>query len=116
MQNLFLLPAVLESHPLGHTWATGGDGGGAPSLASKNLSPPLEPKIRNLQKNSGQGMGKIEFFEIVFFNFCGFLSEEMVLMLPKNLVFLSHVYNDPCFLVQKIGLPPPPPSPPLPLP
>ncbi len=28
----------------------GGGWGGAPRLASKNLSPPLEPKIRDLQK------------------------------------------------------------------
>ncbi len=28
-----------------------GEGGDAPPLASKNLSPPLEPKIRDLQKD-----------------------------------------------------------------
>ncbi len=31
-----------------------GVGGDAPPLASKNLSPPLEQKIRDLQKNLGQ--------------------------------------------------------------
>ena len=34
-----------------HTWARdGGNGGDAPPLASKNLYPPLEPRIRDLQK------------------------------------------------------------------
>ncbi len=36
--------------------------GDAPPLASKNLSPPLEPKIRDLQKNSGQKKEKSAFF------------------------------------------------------
>ncbi len=38
-------------------------GGDAPPLASKNPSSPLEPKIRDLQKNSGQERGKMEIFE-----------------------------------------------------
>ena len=41
----------------------GGHGGGdAPPLASKNISPPLEPKIRNLQKISGQKREEITIF------------------------------------------------------
>ncbi len=62
-----------------------GDGGGdAPPLASKNLSPPLEPKIRDHQKKSDQKREKIEFFENLRFIFCGFLSEEMAIILLKN--------------------------------
>ncbi len=71
----------------------GGDGGNGPPLASKNRSPPLEPKNRDFQKYSGQEKGKIYIFENIFFNVCGFLSEEMALMLLKNLAFLSHVFT-----------------------
>ncbi len=55
-----------------HTWATGGGwGGDAPPLASKNLSPPLEPKIRDLPKKFGPGTGEnYFFFEKLFFFLC----------------------------------------------
>ena len=59
-----------------------GDGGGmegdAPPLGCKNLSPPLEPKIRDLKK-LGQERRKMEIFENLFSNFCGFLSKDIVL-------------------------------------
>ncbi len=53
------LLVMLESKP--HMGEGGGWGGDAPPLASKNLSPPLEPKIRDLQKISGQKRGKVHF-------------------------------------------------------
>ncbi len=49
-----------------HTWARGEEGGDAPPLASKNLSPPLEPKIRDLQKISGQKRGKCNLKKNLF--------------------------------------------------
>ncbi len=61
----------------------GGWGGDAPPVASKNLSPPLEPKIRD-HKKSDQKRGKIDIFENLCFIFCGFLSEEMAIILLKN--------------------------------
>ena len=42
----------------------GGMEGDAPPLASKNLSPPLQPEIRDLQKNSGHKKGKSYYFLI----------------------------------------------------
>ncbi len=42
----------------------GGDGGDAPFLASKNLYPPLELKIRDL---SGQEREKLQFLKILLF-------------------------------------------------
>ncbi len=51
-----------------------GDGGGdPPPLVSKNLSPPLEPKIRDLQKISGQKRGKLRVFLNKKFFFFGVL-------------------------------------------
>ena len=40
-----------------------GDGVDAAPLAYKNLFPPLEQKIRELQENSGQKRGEIDFFD-----------------------------------------------------
>ena len=49
-----------------HTWARrGGRGGHPPLLASKNISPPLEPKIRYLQNITGQERGKLQFFDLL---------------------------------------------------
>ena len=46
-----------------HMGERGGKGAGdLPPLASKNLSPPLEPQIRNLHKISVQKRGKSRFF------------------------------------------------------
>ncbi len=54
-----------------HTWARGGDGWDATHLASKNLSPPQEPKIRKLEKNSKKGKSAIFFWKILLFrDFC----------------------------------------------
>ena len=57
----------------------------APPLASKNFSPPLEPKIRDLKKFRTR-KGK-KYFLIIFFYYCGFLREDMALIL----------LNKPCF-------------------
>ncbi len=89
----------------------GGGGGDAPPLASKNLSPPLEPKIRDLKK-SGQERGKNDFYKL--FNF-GFLSVQMAVKMQKNLAFLSYIFTKFPFFSAKNWFVPLP-SPPLPLP
>ena len=51
----------------------GAPGGGAPPLASKNLSPLLEPKIRDLKKNRARKGGKLKFLRIFSLIFVVFL-------------------------------------------
>ena len=83
-----------------------GDGGGgyggkdASPLASKNLSPPVEPKIRDLQKKWARKGEKLFFLKKIFI-FFGFLSDEMALMLLKNCFSFSCFHKNPCFLLQK---------------
>ncbi len=48
-----------------------GDGGDAPPLASKKISPPLQPKSGTLKK-LGQERDKIKIFEYIFFFFVVF--------------------------------------------
>ena len=78
----------------------GGWGGDAPPLASKNLSPPLEPKIRDLQKNSGQKKKKNTFFKKISF-FCDFCTEKLdPYFVKKRFLFLTLVFlKNPSFLL-----------------
>ncbi len=92
--------------------ATGGGWGGMP----RNLSLPLEPKIRDLLINSGQERGKIyclkNLFSIVL---GGFLSEEMALFCYKTLAILFHVLAKiPVFSYKNFVCFCPPHYPPLP--
>ena len=76
-----------------HTWARGGMGGDAPPLASKNLSPPLEPKIRDLQKKIWPKKGESAFFLEKISLFRDFCTERPdTYFVKKLLVFYS------CFL------------------
>ena len=88
-----------------HTWATGGGKGGhAPLLAAKNLSPPLDPKIRDLTKiEPGKGNKKLISF------FKGFLREDDPFAKKTLLFFLSYFLKNHCFLLQIYGLSPPTP-------
>ena len=74
-----------------------GDGGNAP---------PLEPKIRDLQKKLGKERRKIEIFEF----FGGFLSEEMLQKKPL-LFFLMFSQKSLFSSVKKWFVPFPPPLP-----
>ena len=68
----------------------GGDGGGdAPLLASKNLSPPLELKIRDLQKMSGQKRGKVHFWKKSL-SFVILARKDRTLILFKKKLFVSY--------------------------
>ena len=78
----------------------GGMGGDAPPLASKNLSPPLEPKIRDLQKNSGQKRGKGQIFLKKSLSFVIFAWNDWTLILLKKLlVSYSCFCKNPNFLL-----------------
>ncbi len=73
---------IITVEAYNHTWARGGGwGGDAPPLASKNLSPPLEPKIRDLQKNSGHKKEKVNIFLKKILSYVIFARKDWTLIL-----------------------------------
>ncbi len=95
----------------------GGWVGDPPPLASKNLSPPLEPKIRDLQKFfwPKEGGNRI-FLKKNSFCFRCFKSEELTpILFKKTGVFFLAFAKKSQFSPAKIWFVPPS-SPPLPLP
>ncbi len=91
----------------------GGMGGGWPTPSIQKPIPSPRAK-KGPSKKSGQDRGDIEIFLKSFsLIFCGFLSEEMALVLLKNFAFLSHFFTKiPSAKIWFV----PPHSPPLPLP
>ncbi len=55
-------------------------GGGCPSPSVQKPNPSPRAKTQGPSKKLSQKQGKIEIFENSFFDFCGFLSEDMPLM------------------------------------
>ena len=83
-----------------HTWASGGGwGGDAPPLASKNLSPPLEPKIRDLKKILTKKRKKCIFLKksLSFMIFAR--KDRTLILLKKLLVSYSYFHKNPSFLL-----------------
>ena len=78
-----------------------GDGGDAPPLASKNLSPPLEPKIRDLQKNFWPKKGEpCNFVLKKSPSFVIFVQKDWTpFLLKKLLVSYSCFRKNPSFLL-----------------
>ncbi len=70
----------------------GGMGGDAPPLASKNLSPPLEPKIRDLQKKFLPKKGKSAIFFEKSLSFVIFARKDLdPYFVKKSFLFLTLV-------------------------
>ncbi len=108
----FLWRVPFRSGGQAHMGEGGGWGGDASPLAFKNLSPPLELKIRDLQKNFWPKTGESEFF-LKKSLFCDFCTESPdPYFVKKSFLFLIlFLIKIPVSFYKNLVCPPPvPPS------